>query len=106
MQRVPAKMLYLELEPQPAARRAKTERDNQTKMDSRECDQSQVADEEGAKHHNIEGTRNIKKQANLVKKIELEEQWMKGLLRSFNASAKGTRVPESDGLLGPRRSII
>lgn len=44
MQRVPAKMLYLELEPQPAARRAKTERDNQTKIDSRECDQSQVAE--------------------------------------------------------------
>ena len=50
--------------------------------------------------------RNNRKQAKLVRNIEPVVVCRSGLVRSFRASAKGTKIPESEGLFGPRRNII
>ena len=106
MQRVPAKIEYLEFEPQPAANKPKIEKDIQTRIDNKEWDQSQANEDQEAKDHKIEGIRNNRTQAKLVRNIEPEDVCRSGLVRSFRASAKGTKKPESEGLFGPRRNII
>ena len=99
MQRVPAKIEYLEFEPQPAANKPKIEKDIQTRIDNKEWDQSQANEDQEAKDHKIEGIRNNRTQAKLVRNIEPEVVCRSGLVRSFRASAKGTKKPESEGFL-------
>lgn len=67
MQRVPPRVEYLELEPQPAARRAYTERDIQTRRLSSLNAQLQIGDDVLTKSHNILGIISIRKQAKRVK---------------------------------------
>jgi len=97
-------MLYLELEPQPAARRAYTEKDIQTRIDREEYDQLQEEENIGIKVHSEQGMMNDKTQAkNIRPELDLEVK-IKGLHKSFKASAKGTNSPQREGLFGPRRT--
>ena len=106
IQRVPPRVEYLELEPQPAAKRAYTDMDIQIKTLSREKDQSQTRDEGTIKIQRRQGIINIRKQARRIKKGLPVAGIIKGLVSNFNASANGTSQPKRAGLLGPRRSMI
>jgi len=106
IQRVPPRVEYLELEPQPAAKRAYTDKDIQIKILRREKDQSQTKEEVIIKIQSKQGIINIKKQAKRIKKGLPVAGIRKGLESNFRASANGTSQPEKDGLLGPRRNMI
>jgi len=106
MQRVPPRVEYLELEPQPAAKSAYTDKDIQMRMERRENVQHQVKEEGITKTQSTLGIINNKKQAKRIKRGLLEVGQLKGLVNNLRASAKGTNKPRIDGLLGPRRSII
>lgn len=106
IQRVPPRVEYLELEPQPAAKRAYTDMDIQIKTHRREYDQSQTGDEVTIKIQSKQGIINIRKQANRIKNGLPEAGIIKGLVSNFRASAKGTSQPLNAGLLGPRRNMI
>jgi len=106
IQRVPPRVEYLELEPQPAAKRAYTEKDIQIRTLRREKDQSQTGEEVTIKIHSKQGIINIRKQARLIKNGLPEAGIIKGLVSNFRASANGMRQPKRAGLLGPRRNMI
>ena len=106
IQRVPPRVEYLELEPQPAAKRAYTDRDIQIKTLSRVKDQSQTGDEVTIKIQRRQGIINIRKQARFIKKGLPDAGIMKGFDSNFRASANGTSQPKRAGLLGPRRSMM
>jgi len=106
IQRVPPRVEYLELEPQPAAKRAYTDMDIQIRTERREKDQSQTGDEVTIKIQSIQGITNIRKQAKRIKNGLPEAGIIKGLVSNLVASANGTSQPRKDGLLGPRRSMI
>jgi len=106
IQRVPPRVEYLEFEPQPAAKRAYTDRDIQIKMERREYDQFQAGDEVTIKHQSTLGIINLKKQAKRIKNGLPAKGKIKGLVNNFRASAKGTTQPDNAGLLGPRRNMI
>ena len=69
-------------------------------------DQFQIGEDVLTKTQSVLGIKNIKKQANRVKRGLLEDVIIKGLVSNFRASANGTRRPDKEGLFGPRRSII
>lgn len=96
----------MELEPQPAAKRAYTESDIQIRRLRRVRDQFQIGEDVITKTQSRLGIKNIKKQANRVSRGLLEEVIIKGFVSNFRASAKGTSKPDMDGLFGPRRNII
>lgn len=100
------KVEYLELEPQPAAKRAYTDKDIQTSTLSRECAQSHRPEQGTTKTQSKQGMINIRKQAKRDRKQLPEVVSKKGLDNNFMASAKGTNKPEREGLLGPRRNIM
>ena len=106
MLRVPPSGAYLELEPQPAAKIAYTERDIQIKRLKREYDQSQTGEERRTKSQSKQGIKKEIKQAKRTKKGLPKAGILKGLDRSLKASAKGTMRPSRAGLFGPRRNII
>jgi len=106
MQRVPPRVEYLELEPQPAAKRAYTDKDIQIRMERRENVQEQEKECGITKTQSTLGIINIKKHAKRIKKGLPEVGQIKGLVKSLSASAKGTNKPSIDGLFGPRRNII
>jgi len=96
----------LELEPQPAAKRAYTERDIQIRRLRRVRDQFHIGEDVETKTQSRDGIINIKKQAKRVRRGLLVEVIIKGLASNFRASANGTRRPDIEGLFGPRRNII
>ena len=104
--RVPPRVEYLELEPQPAAIKAYTDKDIQTRILRRERDQSQTGEEVMTKTQSKEGIMNIIKQAKRIRKGLAVAGARKGLESNFKASAKGVRMPAKNGLFGPRRNMI
>ena len=62
-QRVPAKVEYAELEPQPADKSPYTENDIQTRMDKTTSDQDQTEERIGKKHQRVAGKTKSKIQA-------------------------------------------
>ena len=104
MQRVPPKILYLEFEPQPAARRAYTLKDIQTRIEREEYDHDQEEEKRGMKVHSEQGMMNESTQAKNIRPELEDEGKTNGLHKSFRASAKGTSSPNREGLLGPRRT--
>jgi len=54
--------------------------------------------------HKEQGMRKDKTQAKNISPELEEEGKIKGLHKSFKASAKGTKSPATEGLLGPRRT--
>merc|ERR1712212_864821 len=94
------------LEPQPAAKSAYTDKDIQMRMERRENGQHQVKEGGTTKAQSTLGITNIKKQANRIKSGLPEVGQLKGLANNLRASAKGTNKPTADGLFGPFRNII
>lgn len=105
MHRVPPNVEYFEPEPQPAAKRAYTERDIQISITRTVYEQSQEKLEYGSNETRLAGMIKPSKHENRVRIREEGRVSKKGFCNSLRASAKGVREPNKEGLLGPFRNM-
>ena len=75
-------------------------------MERTERDQSQVVLLNPTNNISEEGIIKPKTQLKRVKSREEGRVRKKGFCKSLRASAKGVKLPEKEGLLGPRRNMM
>ena len=105
-QRVAPRIAYFLLDPQPPDKSPKMEREKRTKTKSIRSCQERAEEGNGSTDHKRAGMRNkIRQEEYIAGELDFVGR-MDILVRSLRASAKGTRSPLRQGLLGPKRNII